>query len=321
MRLAILAVALMASQAAALDPHLPADTQLYVSLDLKKILDSPLFKDHLLGPARDALKGVDGVTELLDELGLDPFKDISRVIIASPDTKEADRGLVILHGTFDAAKLKAKAAKLKKEKDESVKVHDVPLGGGVKHEVYEVVLPGDASLFVALAAPKVLLASPGKDYIIDALKQGRAGKKPALKSKQVQELIEQLDAKNTLSIAVPGKMLGEVGKVDWLPGKANEALAAIDTVGGGLAIGEEFRIDLAISSKDEENAKTVRDYLKTGMKLALAGLAFLGDENNPGIGLLFEVVKSAKVGGKGRVATLTAELKAGTLKELFGMGR
>ncbi len=319
MRLTLLVLLLAAVPALALDPHLPADTQSYVSLDVRKILDSALFKDHLLGPAKDALKELGEVTTLLDEIGLDPFKDIHRVIVAAPDAKEADRGLVILHGTFDAAKLKAKAAKLKKDKDESVKIHEVPLGGGAKHDVYEFAVPGGTSLFAALASPKVLLASPGKDYVIDALKQAKAGKKPTLKSKVLQELIEQLDAKHTLSVAFPGKALGGVGKIDWLPGKANEAIEAIEMVGGGLIIGDELKFDLAISAKDEDNAKTVRDFLKTGTKLALAGLAFLGDDK-PGLGLLFDLVKSAKVGGKGRVVGLSAELKADSLKELFGKG-
>src|SRR5262245_4234234 len=95
---------------AALDPHLPADTRSYVSVNVKQVLGSPLVKKYALGPAKDALKQIDGVNELLTELGFDPFKDLDRVIVSSPGAKEADRGLIILYGAFDAAKIDKKAA-------------------------------------------------------------------------------------------------------------------------------------------------------------------------------------------------------------------
>ena len=59
---------------AALDPHLPPDTQLYLALDLRKAFDSDLFKKNILGHARDAIKAVESADEALKDLGLDPFK-------------------------------------------------------------------------------------------------------------------------------------------------------------------------------------------------------------------------------------------------------
>ena len=49
------------------------------------------------------------------------------------------------------------------------------------------------------------------------------------------------------------------------------------------------------------------------------GLALLGEEKKE-IALLYEVVKSIKVIGKGKVVGLSAQVTADTLQDLFGKG-
>src|SRR4051812_35495167 len=163
-------LAVSAAARAEIDPHLPADTQSYLALNVRQMCDSDLFKAQLLGPARDLIKQTEPLKQALDDLGLDPFKHVDRVVIASPSSNEADRGLIVAYGMFDADKFKARADKLKKAGDDGMKLHDVPLGGGVRHPVYEVPVPGkDLSVFLAVKDAKTLLVSPGKDYVVDAL--------------------------------------------------------------------------------------------------------------------------------------------------------
>ncbi|MGL4550048.1 MAG: hypothetical protein ACRC33_02575, partial [Gemmataceae bacterium] len=255
-RLALLLAALAlgpTAARAAIDPHAPADTQLYVAIDLRQTFDSEFFKENLLEPARDLIKQVEGANEVLRELGLDPFKDIDRLVISSPGAKEQDRGLLVAYGRFDADKFKKRVERLKKDADEGVKLHDVPLGAGAKHTVYEVAVPGtEVAAYVALKDGKTLLLSPGKDYVVDALKAGRDGKKPELKSKELQALIERLEVgKQALTVALPGGALA--GADDVVPGAA-AALKGIEAVGGGLTFARELRLDLAITAATEENA-------------------------------------------------------------------
>ena len=312
----ILAAALAAPcPARALDPHLPPDTQLYLALDLRKVFDSAVFKKNVLGPARETIKAVEPLEEALKGLGLDPFKDIDRVILASPGAAEADRGLAIVHGAFDAAKFKAYAAKRKNADDDSVKLHDVPLGGGARHTVYEVAVPGsDQSLFVAVASPKVLLASLGKDYVVEAIKQGRSGKKPVLKDKGVAELIERLDPKLPLALALPGKALAGLGLEEVLP---QGALEGVEAIGAGLSLAEEAKLELAITAKEADNAKAIRDQSGRAGKLALGALA-LWSGDDPTLNFAYEVLRSLKIGGRGKVVSVTVTVKAGTLRGLFG---
>jgi hypothetical protein len=207
---------------------------------------------------------------------------------------------------------------MKKDADESVRLHDVPLGGGAKHTVYEIAIPGqETGVFLAVKDAKTVLASPGKDYVVDALKAARGGKKPELKSKEMQALIDRLEVgKQVLTVAMPGSALA--GLDDLVPGTA-DALKGIEAIGGGLTFGRELRLDLAITGKTEENALQIRSTLDKGVKLATAGLALLGEDKKE-IALLYEVVKSVKVIGKGKVVGVSARVTADTLQDLFGKG-
>jgi hypothetical protein len=317
---AVLALALAAPaglRAADLDPYLPADTESYVSLNVRQMLESPIIKKVALGPLRNALKDANDVNDILKDLGFDPFKHLDRVTVASPTSTDTDRGLIIVQGTFDERKFRAKAADAAQNNSEALTIHKVPLGGGVTHEVYEVAVPGqDLSLFVALATNKVLLASPGKDYVVDALKQVRQKKQPALKNKAFQALLEKMDPRQSLSLAVLGKSLAGAASLGILPKAARDSLANLEAIGGGLTVGKEIKLDVAVSSKDERNARRTREVLDKGVKLALVGLALLGEERKE-LGLLLEVMKTVKVTGKARVVALSARLTADVLEDFF----
>src|SRR5262249_52912194 len=117
------ALALVPAARAAVDPHTPADTQVYIAIDVPEAFDSDFFKNNLLEPARELQKQAEGVEETLKETGLDPFTDVNRLILTSPAAKEKDRGLIIAYGKFNAEKIAKRIERLKKDADESVKLH------------------------------------------------------------------------------------------------------------------------------------------------------------------------------------------------------
>lgn len=171
-------------------------------------------------------------------------------------------------------------------------------------------------MFVALASGKTLLVSPGKDYVVDSLKQSRANAKPALKSKSFQALLEKMDSKQSLSLAVPGKkLIGADDKADFLPRAVRDALAKIEVIGGGLTISEEVKFDLYFSTKDE-TSQTVRQTIDKAVKLGIVGLSLLGDERKE-LNLLLDVLKSIKATVKEKVVTVTARLTADVIDDFF----
>jgi hypothetical protein len=320
---AVLVLALAGSapaRAADLDPLLPADTESYLSVNVRQIVDSPLFQKQLLAPLKKMLveSGGETVQGVLKELGVDPFKHIDRVTIASPSSTEADRGLIIVHGTFDTAKFEAKGKDAAKNNSETLKLHAAPLGGGVKATIWEVVLPQqqDSSLFVALPSAKTLILSPGKDYVVDALKHHNAGTpKAALKNKDLAALVEKMDAKQSVSIAVLGKSLGKADN-EVVPKALTEAFGKVEALGGGLTVHDDVKLELLLATPDSDAAARMQKAGDKVLKAALVGLSLLGDERKE-LSLLLEVVKSVKISSRGRVVAVGGRLTQDLLDDFF----
>jgi hypothetical protein len=321
LRLTLLLVLLaVPAGASAADPLLPADTQSYVAVNVRQMLDAPLVKKTLLGPARQFLDNeLSDISGVLKEVGIDPFRHLDRILIASPGGKDTDRGLIILHGTFDPAKIKAKVDALVRNNSENLKVHKVTLVKGTTAPVWEVIIAGqDQSMFVALVGNKTLIASPGKDYVVDALKTAHLKRKVVLKNRDFQALVEKLNPKQSISLAIQGKSLEGAGGVPFVPKVVADALGGVEAIGGGVTLANEVKLDVAVAGKTEKNARNARELLDRGVKLAMVGLALLDSENNKGLGLLLEVVKTVKVTGKGKVVGLSAKLTADVLQDFLG---
>jgi hypothetical protein len=316
--LALAALAASPLRGAEIDPHLPPDTTMVVSVNVRQILDSDLVKGLGLDQVKGFLENTEGAGDILKDLGLDPLKDINRVVIASPGGGERDRGLAIVHGKFDVDKFAKKAEELGKEEDGevTVKVHKVPDGSGGRFAVYEVVLQeGETSLYVALASKNLLVASAGKDYVVDALKRAKAKKKPALKNKDFQALLEKMDGKQSVYLAA----LGEALKGDPEEGSSllRAALEKVEAIGGGITFGKDLKFQLVVASKTDKDAKALRTMADRRLKLGALALALLGGENKR-LNALVDVVRSVRVSGKGKVVTFKGKADSDTIKELLG---
>jgi len=318
-RLALCAVAALVLapagvRAADLDPHVPADTESYVSINVKQILSSSIFKKYGRDTTREAIKELE-LNGLFEELGFDPFKHLDRIQLASPTTTDTDRGLAIVSGTFDTNKIKKKVESLANDNENSAKIHKVKVGTG-SQTVYELNLSGqDQPVFVAVVDNKTLLASPGKDYVVGALRQARLKKKAVLKNKAFQAVLEKLDPKQGIALAILGSSIGKSKLLEMLPEGIRGALAGIDVLGGGLSFGTEIKFDLVVSTKATRDATTLRDALNKGVRLAQVGLAFLGSDRKE-LSLLGEVLNTVRVGGRGKVVAISAKLTADVLDDL-----
>jgi hypothetical protein len=313
----VTAVLLSASlgHAADADTYLPEDTESVLNLNVRQLLDSPLVKKNLLDLAQEALRGQDQVQDILKDLGFDPFKDLDRILIASPARAEKDRGLLIVHGRFDVEKFKAKAEEVAKDESDHLKIHKV-LGG--KHLLYEVNLPDrDEPFFVALASRDTLLASPGKDYVVDALKKSKDPTKPILKNKKFQTLLEKIDANQSLSLAAVTNP--DIKKaLDKAPGDIKGMVEKVEALGGGLTISDEVKLELIVTTKNTKDAKDLRDSAKAGLD-AILGFAALFVQNNdsPEAEFLVEFIKSLRVTNKEEAVILKGRINSDVIDDLI----
>jgi hypothetical protein len=297
-----------------IDRYLPEDTEIFVSVNVRQVVSSDLFKKYGLDDLRDALKNIDRVEDILKDLGFDPFRDLERVLLASPGGADQDKGLAIVHGQFDLAKFKAKAEEALRDHPEALKLHKVPNGAGGQFLVYEVTAPDpDTPLFVALASKNTLLASWGKDYVVDALKKAPGKAAPALKNKDMQALLEKMDLKQSVALAAVGKALTK-GALPW--DEAAKAFEKVDALGGGLTLGDDVKVEVVISAKTEEDAREFKNAAERGVNQALTVLAVLATaqkEFNPAL----EIVKSVKVTARGKIVSLKGQINADVIEDAF----
>lgn len=306
----------VAAGAADIDPLVPADTESCILIQVRQLLDSPLVKKHLLGPARKRLEERTEVTDVLADLGFDPFRDLHRLVFAAPHSGDHDRGLIIARGKFDRERFRKKGEEAARDHEEALKLHQVPLGGGASHVVYEVVLPHqDSSLFVALVDDTTLLASPGKDYVVDALKAARLKRPAVLKNRAFQSTVEKLDPKLMVAGAGVGKAVcSHPGCA--LPEAVQRALANVEALGGGLSVGDEVKVELLVTTKTEESARRVREAVDRWTKLGLVGLSLVGEERKE-LSLALEVLKTIKATNRGAVVTVSGRLTADVLQDFL----
>jgi hypothetical protein len=313
----LLAAAVVAApvRAGEVDRFLPADTEMVVTLNVKQVLESDLVKKYGLEQAKEALKNFDQVNDVLKDLGFDPFKDLDRLIVALPTAEEADKGLLIVHGRYDLAKFEAKGKDAAKNHSDNLKIHKVPDGLGGQHLVYEVILPEnrDKPLFVALASKTTLLASPGKDYVVDALKKANLKEKPALKNKDFQAVLERLDNRQSFSLAMVGSALTK-GDQGSLPPEVKKFFEQVDAIGGGITVSDDVKLEVVISAKTAQAAKDLNKTITDGLALGKAILAGAA-VNMPEIAPLVEVVNSLKSTAKDKTVTLKAQISADVIEK------
>src|SRR5262245_26296080 len=254
------------ARAADIDRYLPADTETVVTLNIRQILGSQLAKKNGLEELRDFIKSQEELDGVLKDLGLDPLKDIDKVIVAAPATGEQDKGLVIVHGRFNLDKFKARAEKAAKDNKDTFKILKVKDGQGGEHTVYEVAVSAQGNsqtFFAGFADRTTLLAAPAKDYLIDALRVKDATK-VRLKNQTFQDLITKADAQQSLSIATTGEALAKSQLADPI----KEFLPKINDVVGGITLTDGIKMEFAVATKKAGDAKMIQEQIDKGLGYA-----------------------------------------------------
>ena len=137
-----------------------------VSFNFKQLMEAPLLK----ADEKAFKEGMNSFAKALEGFGVDPQKDIKRVVFAGGlDPKNV---VVLLEGKFDTEKLNAKLKELAKDKNAHLKVVDddkvahykvklpkmsIPQAGNLPEEL--VLAPLDEN-FVAVALDATLSATP-----------------------------------------------------------------------------------------------------------------------------------------------------------------
>jgi hypothetical protein len=294
-------------RAAEPDKYLPGDTEQLVTINFRQILDSALVKKFGLDMLRDLIKSEENVSEVLKDLGLDPFKDLEKLQIAGPADVEGDKALMILSGKFDVEKFKTAGEKAAKDHGEVVKIHKIT----VKEDpflVYEVNLPdAGQTIFVSVVDKTTILGASAKDYLIDALKT--KGKKQEIKSAAFKDLLGKVDEQQSVSMVAVTKDLAKAVKNAGLPETIGASLDKIEVIAGGITLTNEVKLEFALGTKKAQDAKDLNNTINNGLNAAI-GLLGLAAGGNAQLEPVLDMLKTVKSTAKDKVVTIKGKIDA-----------
>jgi hypothetical protein len=306
-----LAVALPAFAAEPAAPkfekYLPDAADGVITINVRQLLDSELIKKAGLDKA---LAG-DDAQKSFKELGLDPLKDIERVII-SGDKEKGDDAFVIVQGKFDPAKLAAAAEATAKEKGDHVKVHKFEYGTAYElTNLDEVVkLPPQAAAVVGgnLKGRSLFATIPDKGHVVlvgskeaaETVLAKAAGKKTTkLSSKDLSGLLAKMDLKQSVAVAMPA------------PGGEEK----VKSITGGITVTSDVKTRFTVAATDADAAKQVDTAIGDQIEMA-RGLVKLVALQEKGLMPALDILDGVKHEAKDASVGISSDIKGETLQKL-----
>jgi len=294
------------ARAAELDKLLPNDTETLLTINVKQIMDAPLVQKLAIDELKKALKNMDEAQKVLDDLGFDPFKDLESITVAVSSGSDTDKNLIIVHGKFDVAKFTAKAEEVAKDMKDVVKISKVagPGAESAKINLYEVNIPGQPqTMYVTIVDKNTMLASAGKDYVLDAIDKQAGRKKSELKSKELKALLGRIDGKQSIWTAVLGSTLEKSPLAN--DDTAKDLIAKVLDAHLGITVDKDLKTEVGITAKTTEDAKKLDEAINDNLNQAVGILSLLAG-NQPEIKPLLTVLKTVKPSIKDKTVTIQA---------------
>lgn len=250
---AALAVALLTAPARAADAtkYLPDGTILVINLNLQQLMQAPLVKQDEKG----FKAGMEQLTKALEGFGVDPTKDLTRVIVAGG--MDVQKAVVLLEGNFDSKKFNAKIKELAGKKEANIT--ESGDDSSFKHFKFKlpknaIPQPGMPSELVFAHLDDNFIAAAVDVEGLKAAVEKKNGKKGEL-GKEIVELISKINPKETLSFVVvpPAEML------------AGSPVDGLKNVTGGITVGDGVKTDILLATKDGDSAKNLAQMINEGL--------------------------------------------------------
>jgi hypothetical protein len=295
--LALAAVA--PARAADVDPYLPNDAELVISVNLEQLLNSTLGKKYLRAAVEEGLKSNGQVQEVLKYLELDPFKDINRVTVAL-SSAAADNGFVVVNGKFNREKIAQLAQQVAAEHKDKFKIHR---DGGVA--IYEGISAENKPVFASFVSDSTLLMSGDKETL-------RASNKIGKPKKEMIALIQKADAKQTAWIAVLPAVASALPVEDQAQ---KNAIDKIQGMVGSLRVDSGVRLEFNVMNQTPQAALAINRILidlTTGLKLVAPNAI----KERPELAPVFEILAAMRTLVRGNAVTVTAEMTAAQVENL-----
>ena len=226
----------------------PADADVIVSVNVRKLLDSELFKKYGKGDAEKALLD-DKAKKLLDAIGLNPLKDVDGILFTSSGIDKLGRPPVV-RGHFDTDKIKEAAEKYAKDHPDDLKITkkgDLTIYEG----------KGDGKQpFYAYVEPdgKRLLASTDEDYLLQAVNGHSSGP-----NKELQVALDTIEGTPDVWMAMV--VTDEMRKVMESNPQGKELAPKLKALTGTVNVTSDVQTNFVIHTTDDKSAADVKKLL------------------------------------------------------------
>ena len=255
---AAVSVNVASADTARLPLDVPADSDAVVSIDVRQLVDSPVFEKY--GKA-DALQGLHSppVKALLAALGLDPLQDVDSLLLASAGDVMGDdpRVLLVVRGKFDATKIQVAAALYARLNPAALKITRT---NGLT--IFEGTTQGKTVYAHLQSDGKALLASNNRDYLIRAVQTPSPGPNPAL-----QGALARIPGDGAIRIAVVATDAMKKRLANTL---AKKLAPKLDVLTVSVGVTTEVVTRLAIYTTDEAGANDAKGLLNQSDMILLA---------------------------------------------------
>lgn len=179
--------------------HVPAESTLVFSLETKELLSKPVIQKEIVPEIRAVLKNYPAITLMLAALKIDPFKDISSLLIS---VARLDRGeaLVILSGQYNVPRIQAAAKVAATVKGDQLQIHTVK-----GKTIYEMKSQG-LSVYSSVADQETILFALSKSYLASVLLKDQT-KKPRMLASAIQLAQKARTMPDSWSVALQSKQV------------------------------------------------------------------------------------------------------------------
>ena len=308
-----LALAVSPVSAAEADKYLPEDTGGLISINVKQVVDSPLFKKTYLPVLQKELNAKPDALKLLRDVGIDPFRDIDRLVVVSADScapkNSNDAGVfVILHGRFDPARIQAKIAEVSPYVGKVLQIHKA--GNGTLYEV----TAEDRSFFFALADRTTAVFAARREPVSDALDRAAGKKKGLVKDEGLRKLIAKADAKQALWVAANGHTTVGFDRILAGPKPKGGEMArrtlgdsGISEVTGGFWVTDGLKAAFGVEVQDATMASAVGNALQNELGKTI-DKGFDGALDGQRLAPVREFLKEMVISGDGKHVVIQSEV-------------
>ena len=313
------AVALTAPGARAAEPDklLPADSDSVLFVNVKQILGSDIVKKYALEQVKQALAGQDA-KDFLEQLGLDPLKDIDKVWAGTSGKELSDlKALVIVHGQFDPEKLlKAAEGQAKKEAEKFSLIKD----GGTTILKFQ---PDQGNpVYGTVVDSSTIIVGTEKKVITTAVKQA-ADQKAAPISADLTALVKKMDDKASVftTSVVKGK-LDNVKVPAQLPidlSGVEKALPKTETMSLIVRVSGDIGLEFLFGMKDDDAASDMDAAMKKAID-SIKGLITIAAAADPKAKPLVEVFKTIKSDVKKKDVVITGSVTGDLIGKTINNG-